>query len=469
MKLLFVHGWSVTHTDTYGGTPEALRRLARGRDLELRIADVFLGRYVSFQDEVRMGDLERAFEQAVRDALGAPAGEPIPRFSCITHSTGGPLVRSWMDRYYGLKALVDCPLEHLIMLAPANHGSPLAQLGKAKIGRIKACFEGIEPSVQILDWLEMGSAGQRELNERFLGYDLAKSHAAGGRHFPVVLTGETIDRSLYDFVNSYTGEAGSDGVVRTAGANLDTHWLTLEQTDEPVSVRGCRGATVLAVAPRGIRRAPPTPFRIVPNASHSGAKIGILKSVKPENASEKDVVAQIFAVLAIRDGAGYEAYRKSCDAANAALQKPGERSFQIVFRVLDDQGAPVTDFDLILLGGPAYDPNALPKGFFRDRQRNRNSPNTIVYYLNHDRFTSVVEGRFGLRVLARPDCGFAWYAPAEFRSDALTIDKVVDPNVTTYIDIVLKRRVDREAVRFDPESGGRRKFSKGKPSGVPVP
>ncbi len=469
MKLLFVHGWSVTSTETYGGMPEALRRLARGRGLELRIADVFLGRYISFRDEVRMGDLERAFDQAVRDALKVKAGAAIPRFSCVTHSTGGPLARCWVDRYYGAKGLVDCPLEHLVMLAPPNHGSALAQLGKATVGRLKAWFEGIEPGCQILDWLELGSREQRALNESFLSYNLPKSHADGGRHYPVVLTGETIDRSLYDFVNSYTGEAGSDGVVRAAAANLDARWLTLEQTDEPVKVRGLPGATALQLRKGGVRRPPLAPFRIIPDASHSGAKIGIIKSVKPANAAEKDVVAQTLEALAISNGDDYNAYIDSSAETNAKLQRPGERYFQVVFRVVDDQGHPVTDFDLIILGGPAYDPNALPKGFFHDRQRNRNAPETIVYYMNHDKLSLVVGGLFGFRVLARPDSGFAWYAPAEFRSNAITIDEVIDPNVTTYVDIVLKRRVDRETARFDPESGGRRKFNKTKPAGENVP
>jgi len=35
------------------------------------------------------------------------------------------------------------------------------------------------------------------------------------------LIGQSIDRHFYDQLNPYTGEMGSDGVVRTAGANLN--------------------------------------------------------------------------------------------------------------------------------------------------------------------------------------------------------------------------------------------------------
>ena len=48
-------------------------------------------------------------------------------------------------------------MSHLIMLAPANYGSALAQLGKQRLSRIKSWFEGVEPGQGVLDWLELGS------------------------------------------------------------------------------------------------------------------------------------------------------------------------------------------------------------------------------------------------------------------------------------------------------------------------
>eukprot|EP01031_Cornospumella_fuschlensis_P043536 gene43536-53229_t len=44
------------------------------------------------------------------------------------------------------------------MLAPANFGSALAQLGKGRVGRLKAWFSGVEPGQGVLDWLELGSS-----------------------------------------------------------------------------------------------------------------------------------------------------------------------------------------------------------------------------------------------------------------------------------------------------------------------
>ena len=61
------------------------------------------------------------------------------RFACITHSTGGPVVRDWWNRYYlEPRQAPRCPMSHLVMLAPANFGSALAQLGKGRLSRVKA-------------------------------------------------------------------------------------------------------------------------------------------------------------------------------------------------------------------------------------------------------------------------------------------------------------------------------------------
>jgi hypothetical protein len=212
MRLIFVHGWSVSNTNTYGELPAALSAVASSYNLDLRIQHLYLGKYVSFHDEVTVDDIARGFNRALQELQGNDGA--IQEFSCITHSTGGPVVRQWVDRYYGArKKLEACPLKHLVMLAPANHGSALAVLGKQRVGRIKAFFSGVEPGQRVLDWLSLGSEGQWKLNHSFLSYDCARKGL-----YPFVLTGQGIDNKFYDFLNSYLVEPGSDGVVRVAGA-----------------------------------------------------------------------------------------------------------------------------------------------------------------------------------------------------------------------------------------------------------
>ena len=209
-------------------------------------ANLYLSRYVSFHDEVRMPDLARAFEEAIRRELRKEL-EAGRRFVAITHSTGGPVVRDWWDRYYvSRRRPGDCPMSHLIMLAPANFGSALAQLGASRISRLKSWFEGVEPGTGVLEWLELGSAESWDLNTRWLAY--ASAVASADRVFPFVLTGQSIDRSLYDHLNSYTGEIGSDGVVRAASANPQLllcqacSRIAVPQEEPPAETRGSKNS-----------------------------------------------------------------------------------------------------------------------------------------------------------------------------------------------------------------------------------
>ena len=129
MIVIFVHGWSVRHTNTYGDLPAYLQGKPGPDGRPIRVGNVYLGRYISFDDTVTVDDIARAFEQAIQDQLvGKGKLKGGERFACITHSTGGPVARKWIDLYWK-SDLSQCPLSHLIMLAPANHGSALAQLG----------------------------------------------------------------------------------------------------------------------------------------------------------------------------------------------------------------------------------------------------------------------------------------------------------------------------------------------------
>jgi len=127
--VVFVHGWSVTNTSTYGGLPAALVKNG-SPELDIQVTHLFLSKYVSFADEVTLDDIARGMERAIADEV-IPKLSKSERFACITHSTGGPVVRNWISLFYGEK-LEKCPLGHLVMLAPANHGSALAQLGKGR-------------------------------------------------------------------------------------------------------------------------------------------------------------------------------------------------------------------------------------------------------------------------------------------------------------------------------------------------
>ena len=414
MRLIFIHGYSVNHTNTYGKLPEVLQEQARKThpQLQLNVDHIYLGRYLSFYDQVTLEDVARAFDQALREQIPGNADGKQP-FSCITHSTGGPVARLWAEMYYGAENLFENPMRHLIMLAPANHGSALAQLGKGRLSRIKTWFQGVEPGQQILNWLELGSVQQSELHHNFLDYNLYNQE---NRHFPFVLTGQTIDSKLYDHLNSYTGEAGSDGVIRVAAANLNYRWLSLKQGGTPLKDRRGRDTDVypLLYNEESLRYAPKVPLGVIPDASHGGTRKGIQRSVNSRNMDSKPVVREILDCLDVKTVEDYKrrgAELKSLTEATQSndLDRKGnkkDRYCMIIFSVFDDQNNPVDDFDMLLLAGKEYDEDILPSGFFKDRQQNGVTPNRLVYYLNYDRMKDAKDKKMGMRIMSRPDEGF---------------------------------------------------------------
>ena len=490
--LVFVHGWSVTHTRTYGALPERLAAEARAAGEELRIEHVWLSRYVSFHDQVRMSDLAFAMQRAVERDLAAVL-KSRERFAVITHSTGGPVVRTWWYEYFARRG-ENCPMSHLIMLAPANFGSALAQLGKSRVSRLRSWVKGVEPGQGVLDWLEHGSAESWNLNEAWIRGQFGDQ--TGRTVFPFVLTGQSITRALYDHLNSYTGEVGSDGVVRAAAANLNASYVRLQQRG---AITG-EGIPLQAVG--GAPRAPGSAFRLIGGASHWGAERGIMESVPPGAGGPPAPVADaIRRCLAVDTPAQYARLcRQFGDetlevSTNERVEVEKIRLLPdrthihdamslVIFRLRDGDGYPVEDFDL-LLTGEGDSPDRLPAGFLADRQRNLRSRNVLTFYFNHAVMVGCPEVRdprdpahvlrdrqrgidvLGLRVTARPAEGFVHYLPAYYRARKPLLDRLIRAHETALVDIVLRRVVHKGAFEIHPATEDRGAFSR-VPPGEPL-
>ena len=59
----------------------------------------------------------------------------------------------------------------------------------------------------------------------------------------------------------------------------------------------------------------------------------------------------------------------------------------------------------------------------------------------------------------------ARYAAAEFRSEGMKVERILAPNQTTYVDITLRRLVDKSVFRFDRADQPSGSFRRVKPSG----
>jgi len=371
------------------------------------------------------------------------------------------------------------------MLAPANYGSALAQLGKGRLGRIKSWFGGVEPGQGVLDWLELGSEEAWDLNiEWILNGD---SQIAPKGVFPFVLTGQYIDRKGYDNLNSYTGETGSDGVVRVAAANLRGRYIKLVQQTpkEKPDKKGKFEAYDLKV--ETFEKGPETALRIVSGKSHSGTKMGIMRSVKETltDSKSRETIEAILSCIQVQDRADYESLCKHFAVETKSVQSQEkletethllrsdtpfihDRFSMVIFRVRDDENHIVSDFDLILTAGPKDDANHLPRGFFADRQRNRLHPETITYFFNYDvmKGTAAVKnkdgkvirkalggaGMLGFEIIPRPDSGFVHYLPCKIQASKDLLKKALHPTSTTLIDNCLRRIVRKNVFRLTDQT-----------------
>ncbi len=499
IHLVFVHGWSVSHTNTYGGLPRRLIAELQAEGKTVSVNNIHLGRYISFHDEVKIKDIACAFQSAVEQEVTPILGSQ-ERFICITHSTGGPVVRTWWNEFYQTQGRGRCPMSHLIMLAPANYGSALAQLGKARLSRIKSWFSGVEPGEGVLDWLELGSNDAFELNRQWI--ESHDNNIGANGIFPFVITGQSIDRKFYDCLNTYTGEPGSDGVVRVAAANLNGRYLRLvQQTPESVAVgkKGQQAWQADRLRKDAFVESPTTALKIIRGKSHSGNDLGIMKSVKASvnDKRSKDTVRAILDCIAVASKADYKAIAEQFQQESAAVQSIEkveieknrlvsdtyfihDRFSQLVIKVVDSEGYPVNDFDLLLTAGSESNPQRLPKGFFQDKQRNQKAKNTITFYLNYDimvgteaildadkqviRPASPGAQCLGIKVIPRPDKGFVHYLPCEISATSELLEGVLKPNSTTLIELVLQRVVYQNVMQLDKGTAAR-SFKKVKPEG----
>lgn len=320
----------------------------------------------------------------------------------------------------------------------------------------------------MLDWLELGSPESWKLNLTWI-LESAKLMKAGNT-FPFVLTGQSIDHKLYDHVNSYTGEIGSDGVVRVAAASLNANYLRLQQ-EAPHWDPDAEDWIAPELKLLQSVDAAPTALAILPGVSHSGTDMGILASVRADGRPHPTVKA-VLECLKVGDRAGYEALRNSFDAFSEQTQaqerievddrfflpdvtRIHDKKTMLVIRVHDENGWPIFDFDLLLTGENG-DPNKLPQDFLDDRQKNRRDGSTLTFFLNHDILDGCPEVRrgdkfvrpaqtglneFGIRVVPRPSAGFVHYLPCELRATRAMHAKALRANNTTLVDIVMRRVV----------------------------
>lgn len=428
MDVVLVHGYNVTSTKTYGVLPHRLKSMGH------TVKDVYLSKYVTLDDDLTLADIVKAFNAALTDTLGA--GFERRRFACITHSTGGVVVRGWITAR-NFSASERSPISHLIMLAPPTNGSRLAAVGKSRLSRLRTLV-GLEPGLKVLDALELGSDYQWDLN-------LAWMHRSTGPSigvFPFVITGQWIDKKIWDVIVPATYERGSDGVVRVAAANLNTQFLSI----------GSSGDVRRREVMEGV------PFLVTPKTAHSDSAYGVMGSIPKKG--DHPVIDAIQKALRVRDRAAYKSLAVEFARQTTDLQQkdtyydgtPLDRYCQVVFQIRDDMGNALSDYAIELVDGENRG-DRLPKGFFAHSHKNGVSPERYVYYLNFDRLLTAAGGRLGFRMSCATGSPLVIYPDVRFQGPACEIGTFVKPNQTTLVEVTMNRRLNKNVFRLTKNFG----------------
>lgn len=368
---VILHGWA--------DGADSFRALARWlKDAGAApVEEIFLGDYLSMNDEVTLFDLGCAFRRALQRH-----GVPQTRhgFNLLVHSTGALVAREYLrqvcrDPVSGERSPARSPIAHLVMFAPANFGSPLAPLGKSILGRV---FKGWK-------WDGFGESGRRILDALELaspeGFDLAQDDLfnPGFRVFAPENTCATVLAGTVpypDALRSSLHENGGDGTVRVSTANLNAGCFHIDfspGTGVPELRERQLSCEEVALA--------------VLHRNHGS----IVDPDDPVQASDwRDVVRGALACGA----AGYAAHRERCRAVTERTYAEGLRgpdphwyhAYQhIAVRVRDQHGAPIDDY-MIELYQESDDADAVFKtingAILEKVTRNRAAPNMRSFYLD---------------------------------------------------------------------------------------
>ena len=221
MHTLILHGWSGSSSSFM-----KIKKLLISQKLGT-VETILYVDYESREDSVTFNDIVDGLnDQLIKRAIISPTGKKKKEVNVIIHSTGGLIIRHYIWRYYRDR-LQECPIKRIVMLAPANFGSPLAHRGKSFFASlIKGRWKFgdlFEVGYKILNGLELASPYQWELAHRDLFRE--KPYYNAKQIQLTILVGiEGYSGALRGLVN----RPGSDGTVVIAGTSIDSAKLTLD-------------------------------------------------------------------------------------------------------------------------------------------------------------------------------------------------------------------------------------------------
>jgi len=340
--------------------------------------EIHLGGYISLSNEITIKDIAEGFDRALRIQAGLTEGE---EFDAIVHSTGGLVIREWLATYAARRDRV----KHIVALAPAMFGSPLAHKGRSWLG---AVFKGekernpdfLEAGNQVLAGLELGSSYTWQLAHRDLLGEQPTYGADADTPYPFVFIGNEGYGGLRGL---FTNPDGSDGTVRWAAAGLSTRKLI-------VDMRAAQGIEDrVTIAPWSNVD---VPLVHVPGCDH-GSIVGDPPS---------SMVEMVMRALEVEDIVAYRAWGEAYAGEEQRREAMGDRDEwqQLVFHAVDERGDPVPDWFAMI--GTTEDGAFRPlEDFALDVHPYTDDPSYRCFHLNLTKLAPARRRTLELRVIAQ--------------------------------------------------------------------
>jgi hypothetical protein len=290
------------------------------------VKTIGIGNYQSLTDEVTIKDLADGLDRALRNRFQNDTEE----FDAIVHSTGILVLREWFVRDRSrLKRL-----KHLVALAPATFGSPLARQGRSWLGAVFKGQHDLGPDFlaagdAILDGLELASPYTWDLAERDVLNQAPYFDDSPDTPYVFVFCGTDAYTGIRELVNS----PGMDGTVRWAGAGFNIRKIILDLTrtcpdDTRIGIEKWMGTNV--------------PVHLMDKMHHgtilsepTDELVDLVK--KSLSVGSKEEFAQW-----LKEGNAHgRAAKTAADPTKGAWQ-------QVIVRCTDQRGDPISDFHIRL-------------------------------------------------------------------------------------------------------------------------
>ncbi len=345
--------------------------------------DIPVCSYQTLTNELTVKDIAEGFDRALRERAGLAAGEP---FDAIVHSSGMLVLRDWLTTYDDRRDR----LRHLVALAPATFGSPIAHKGRSWLG---ALFKGrkalgpdfLEAGDAVLDALELASRFTWDLAHRDLLGDTVTYGPTRNTPFAFVLVGA----QGYGGLRRLISEPGSDGVVRWAGCSLNTRKIMIDLTRDPARPRGEERTSIAEWSNVD-----------VPMIPLAGLDHGTILSAPSEQA-----IGLVLAALEVNSASDFEVWQRRAARETRATRDGMEQWQQFVVRCVDERGDPVPDYfmQLLTIDGERLEP------FDADVHTYSGDTSLRAFHVRLDKLPDARRRTLQLRVIASSGSGLVGY------------------------------------------------------------